>query len=377
MVKYIWQHSSWANFSWDSEKILHALSEAKKSQGYILGQADYFELNDQASIFIEEAFTTAAIEGENLDRDAIRSSVARRLGLPTAGLPGIKKNSDGLVEVLIDATRNYEKKMNRERLCGWQAALFSTGFSGIKKIGVGHFRRSASAMQVVSGRMGKEKVHFEAPPSTCVAEEMKKFLDWWNSPPQGMDGLVRAAVAHFWFVTIHPFDDGNGRIARALTDMALAQEEKLSKRLYSLSSQIMKERESYYEILEKTQKGKGDITEWIVWFLAMFKRGVENSKTLIEKSIFIGKFYRHHARNKFNDRQLKVLQKLLEYLPEDFQGGLTNKKYVNMTHVSSETAKRDLKDLVDKGVLLQGEGKGRSVSYRLNREIFNTSEGRL
>jgi len=369
MVKYIWQKSYWTKFTWESEKILNSLSKAKKAQGYLLGLAVFFELKEQGDILVEEAFTTSAIEGEKLDRNTIRSSVARRLGLPTAGLPNIKRNSDGLVELLIDATLNHNKPLTKERLWGWQASLFPTGFSGIYKIGVGHWREGKASMQVVSGSLGKKTVHYEAPPSEKVDEEMTRFLDWWNEPQKELDGIIRAAIAHFWFVTIHPFDDGNGRIARIITDMALSQDEKTGKRLYSLSSQIIKDKKNYYNILEMTQKGIGDITEWVNWFLEMFNRSIDNSKALVEKSMFIGKFYKHHAELNLNERQKKVVKKLLEHLPEDFSGGLTNKKYVAMTKVSPETAKRDIKGLLYKGILLPNEGRGRSTSYRLNRDL--------
>ncbi|MBF0363611.1 MAG: Fic family protein [Oligoflexia bacterium] len=329
-----------------------SLLEAKKSQAFILGQANFFEAKDEMEFFTEEAFTTSAIEGEMLDKDTIRSSVAKRLGLETAGLPQIKKNSDGLVEVLVDATTNFKQKLTHKRLCSWKAALFPTAYSGINKIKVGIYRKGDAPMRVVSGRIGKEKIHYQAPPSDKVQEEMDRFLRWWNTRSDKVDGIVRAAIAHIWFVSIHPFDDGNGRIARAITDMALAQEEKTSKRLYSLSLQILKDKKNYYDVLESTQKGDGDITKWIQWFLSMFTQSIKNSKTVIEKSIFIGKFYKTYADKNFNDRQWKVIRKLLEYLPEDFTGGLTNKKYVSMTNASSETAKRDLKDLLDKEVLL-------------------------
>lgn len=223
-------------------------------------------------------------------------------------------------------------------------------------------------MRVISGSMGKEKVHFEAPPSKEVPKEMRMFLKWFNGDSES-DGLIRAAIAHFWFITIHPFEDGNGRIARAITDMALAQDEKLSKRVYSISSQIMTDKKKYYDILEKNQKGDGDITGWLQWFLNMFIKSVENSKSLILKAIFVGDFYKFHAETIFNERQQKVIKKLLEHLPSDFTGGLTNKKYVSMTKTSPESAKRDIADLLNKRILLSNEGKGRSTSYRLNRDL--------
>ena len=284
-MEYIWQQKSWPIFVWDSDRILNLLSMAKKAQGYILGQSDFFNLKEQGELLVEEAITTSAIEGESLDKDSVRSSVAKRLGLPTAGLPNIRKDSDGLVELLIDATGNYISPLTEKRLCGWQASLFPTGYSGIYKIGTGHWRDTATPMQIISGSMSNKRVHFEAPPSWQLDYEMKRFLQWWNRPPENIDGLIRAGIAHFWFVTIHPFEDGNGRIARAISDMALAQDENSSKRLYSLSSQIIKDKNNYYKILEYSQNGNGDITEWIIWFLVpyWFLLGGPVSKSWIQE----------------------------------------------------------------------------------------------
>ena len=368
-MKYVWQYSGWPKLSWDDSTLIKPLAEARKAQGHILGQAKYLQLKEQAEILVEETLATSAIEGEKLDREDVRSSVAKRLGLPTAGLPEAKRNADGVVEVLLDATVNHTGKLSDKRLFGWQAALFPTGYSGINKINTGNWRTGKEPMQVVSGRMGKAKIHYEAPPSKGVVSEMKAFFQWWNSPSEELDGILRAALAHFWFVTIHPFDDGNGRIARAITDMALAQDEKTSLRLYSLSSQIVKERKAYYDILERTQKGKGDITEWLKWFFDMFSRSIQGSNQLIEKAIFVGKLYEYCDDKGLNERQRKVIKKMLECFPEEFIGGLTNQKYVAMTKISSETAKRDIKDLVLKKVLLQNEGGGRSTRYQLNKEI--------
>ena len=369
MTKYIWQNPSWPKFHWDVKKVSKALNNAIKSQAFILGHAHFFDIKEEAKIIIEEAFTTSAIEGEKLDRESIRSSVARRLGLEEVGLTDIKRNTDGLVEILVDATTNYKSKLTNERLYAWHAALFPSAYSGMTKINVGSYRDGEEKMQVVSGRLGKEKIHYIAPPAKKVRSEMSAFLKWWNTNDQSSEGIIRAAIAHFWFVSIHPFDDGNGRLARVLTDMALAQDEKTSKRLYSLSSQILKDKKNYYEVLELTQKGNGDITDWMIWFLSMFSISIENSKSVIEKTIFITDFYKSLANFNLNPRQIKVMRKLLDHFPEDFVGGLTNKKYVSMTNVSPETAKRDLKELLDLGILLQNEGKGRSTSYRINRSI--------
>lgn len=369
MTKYVWQYPTWPNFYWSAEDLIKPLAAARKIQGHILAQAKFLQLKEQAEILIEETMATSAIEGEKLDLDGVRSSVAKRLGLSTAGLSHTKRNADGVVEVLMDATTNHVRKLIDERLFGWQAALFPTGYSGIDKINVGSWRTGIEPMQVISGGLGKTKIHFEGPPSKVVSKEMKTFFKWWNNPPSSLDGILRAAIAHFWFVTIHPFDDGNGRIARALTDMALAHDEKTSMRLYSLSSQIIKERKIYYDVLEQTQKGKGEITEWLKWFLEMFTRSIEHSNKLIEKAIFVGKFYEYCESKGLNDRQKKVIKKMLETYPEDFLGGLTNSKYVSMTKISPETAKRDMKDLVDKKILLQDAGGGRSTNYQLNKKF--------
>jgi len=368
-LEYIWQKETWPQFHWDLEVVIPFLSRAKLAQGNILGNIDAFNLKEQGDLFVEEVLTTSAIEGEMLDPNTVRSSVARRLGLPTAGLPDITAQSEGLVTMLLDATKNFSQPMTREWLCGWQAALFPTGYSGMFKVRTGTWRDSLHPMQVVSGSMGKERVHYEAPPANMIEAEMDRFMTWWNSPPESMDGLIRAGISHFWLVTIHPFADGNGRVSRAISDMALAQDEQTGKRLYSISSQIIKDKSSYYAILEKTQKGDGDLTEWLIWFLEIFEKSIEESKRLITKSLFMGKFYQIVGWIVLNERQNKVLGKLLECYPDEFKGGLTNKKYVSMTKISPETAKRDLKDMVSKGILVPGNAGGRSMSYQLNTAL--------
>ena len=365
-MKYIWQNDSWPHFTWNTEKLIDLLGAARKKQGFILGKGDLLDLKDISYFLAEEAVNTSEIEGEKLDRTSIRSSVARRLGLPTAGLPDIKRETDGLVQILIDATSNYLPPLAKERLWAWQAALFPTGYSGIQKIQTGSWRSSSVPMQVISGSMGKQRVHYEAPQSDRIEQEIDSFLSWWNRSNAETDGIIRAAIAHFWFVTIHPFEDGNGRIARALTDMALAQDEKTGKRLYSLSARINKEKSAYYDILEKTQQGTGDITDWLCWFLGMYSRSIDNSLKIIEASFFKNSFYRSLNSLGLNERQEKVIGKLLEPYPEEFAGGLTNKKYVSITKVSPETAKRDLKTLLENGILIKNDAKGRSTSYRLN-----------
>lgn len=361
---YIWQHKNWPKFTWNDSKIIKHLSNARKIQGKILAHAESIGLETQAEILISDIKETSAIEGEKLDPTSIRSSVARRLGLSTAGLPPEQRNIEGLVEMLIDATTNFNKPLTAKRLKGWQAGLFPTGHSSIHKIVVGDWRKSKEPMQVVSGKIGKEKVHYEAPPSKNVPEEMENFLEWLNSKSK-TDGLIRAAIAHFWFVTIHPFEDGNGRVTRAITDFVLAQDENLSKRCYSLSSQISFERESYYKILEASQKSGLDITDWIIWFLKTFIKAIEKSETFIDRAVLVGNFWKTHSGLDLNQRQKKALQKMLECEPQGFVGGMTNKKYVSITKTSPASAKRDLGDLEEKEILKRNESGGRSVSYSL------------
>lgn len=361
---YVWQEKEWPQFTWNDSRILDALSLARKTQGKILAQISEMGLETQAQILIEDAQKTAAIEGEKLDAQSIRSSVARRLGLSTAGLPTQQRHVEGLVDMLIDATNNYKKPLTAQRLKGWQAGLFPTGYSSIHKIKVGDWRQGQEPMRVISGRMGKEKIHFEAPPSKMIEKEMQKFIVWFNSKNK-TDGLIRAAVAHFWFVTIHPFEDGNGRVARAITDLAIAQDELLAKRCYSLSAQISQDRDAYYDILEKTQKGNVDVTDWIIWFLNTFVRAIQRSESMMKRAMLVGNFWKVHAQIDLNPRQKKVLQKMLESESQGFLGGMTNRKYVSITKVSSASAKRDLLDLEEKGLLKRNESKGRSVSYSL------------
>lgn len=374
MDHYIWQLPFWPDFRRDDSALLRPLGITRKTQGKLLAKSEHFGLGARADVLAQEAFTTAAIEGELLDRESVRSSVARRLGLPTAGLPPANRHVDGLVEMLVDATRNHKEPLTAERLQGWQAALFPTGYSGMNKIVVGDWRRDTEPMQVVSGPIGKETVHYEAPPAKRVDLEVERFLAWFQSPPDHMDGLVRAAVAHLWFVTIHPFDDGNGRIARAVTDMALARDEDMDFRLYSMSAQIRTDQDKYYDILEQTQRGDGEITEWIIWFLDCLSRAIHRSEAEIDKVMAKARFWSNIARITLNERQRKAVNRLLEAGPGGFTGGLTNRKYRGMTKTTRETSKRDIGDLVAKGILARRPGGGRSTSYDLNWELATRSD---
>ncbi len=370
-MKYIWQTKFWPGLKWDSAKLLKPLGNIRFSQGALITQIKElgFEIQQtaRADVLVEEALKTSAIEGEKLDPDAVRSSVGRRLGLPDAGLKEVSDQKvEGLVEILLDATISYSKKMTPERIWGWHAALFPTGYSGMVKISAGRWRDdSKGPMQVISGPIGQEKVHFEAPPAKKLDKEMQTFLSWINEKSQ-LDGIIRAGLAHIWFVTIHPFDDGNGRIARTLTDMLLARDENNPKRFYSLSSQIMAERNEYYEILKATQSGTGDITEWLKWFLECMNRAILNSNILLKKIMTKARFWQNFAQVRLHERQTKVINRLLDAGAGGFEGGLKNKKYIGIAHTSRATAQRELADLVNKGILIKMPGGGRSASYDLD-----------
>lgn len=369
--QYIWQAPSWPEFRWNSNALLRSLGDCRFQQGSLLSQMRElgFEVQQQAraEVLIEEALKTSEIEGERLDPNAVRSSVARRLGLPSAGVSAIRnQHADGMVEILLDATMNYEKELTADRLFGWHAALFPTGYSGLHKIRVAGWRDDREGpMRVISGPIRRDKIHYEAPPADRLEGEMKRFLRWWEKGRNNMDGILRAGVAHLWFVAVHPFEDGNGRIARTLTDMTLAQDENLSTRFYSLSSQIMAERDEYYEALERTNKGAGEITEWLIWFLECMSRAILRSNELLCTVMQKTRFWKRHAQTDLNDRQRKAINRLLEAGIGGFEGGMTNRKYAGMTHISRATAQRELADLVGKGILRANPGGGRSASYDL------------
>ncbi len=373
MAKYIWQSASWPKFKIDYESLLPKLSRCHALQGQLIQQVTSLgidlELAAQLESLTQEAVKTAEIEGEYYHPDAVRSSIARRLGLPTAGLPSPPRSVDGLVDVLLDATDANRPDLSSDRLKAWQAALFPTGRSGLYDIEVGQWR--TETMQIVSGRAGKEKIHYEAPPADRIDHEMQLFIEWWQKshPDQNnTDPVIRAGVAHYWFVAIHPFADGNGRIARALSDMALAQSDGAAKRCYSLSSTIMENRDGYYAVLESTSNGQGDITEWLAWFLDCLELSLKQSKTTIEKVLSLTHFWHNISDISLNDRQIKVVKKLLEAGEGGFQGGLTAQKYHGMVKGSRATLTRDLADLVDKGILLL-TGERKAARYHLNWEL--------
>lgn len=366
MVQYIWQKGIWPTFFFQADELLAKLGSCRKLQGELLTQLaalDDKQALEAEAVFLEtEVLRTSEIEGVKLHPQSVRSSVARKLGLEEAGYHKRNQYEEGMVEVLVDATTKHDEPLTAERLFGWHAALFPTGYSRLEKITVGGWRTDeAGSMQIISGRPGKTTLHYEAPPADTLQGEMDAFLDWFNSPMDA-DGIIRAGIAHFWFVTIHPFDDGNGRLARAITDMAMAQDEKTSRRAYSLSSQISASRKTYYSVLENAQKGKGDLSGWLYWFLETVEQGIRNSRELARLTIMKAEFWKRYAEVNINDRQRKVLNKLLNAGPDGFEGGLSNKKYSSMTKASSATATRDLKALVDAGMFVQSGG-GRSVRY--------------
>ncbi len=367
-MSYIWELKEWTEFKWQSDEIINLLGKARLTQGKLISKVKGlgFEYNQKAraEILTEETIKTAAIEGMRFDKEAVRSSVARKLGLPSAGLKPPDRSAEGLIDMLLDATEKYANPLTTERIKSWQAALFPAGYSGLRKIEVGKWR-SREPMQVVSGPASKETVHYEAPPAKRISHEMKQFLKWWKDERKSLDGLLRAGIAHIYFVSIHPFEDGNGRIARALTDMALAQDEKTAQRYYSISSRIMSGRNAYYDVLEKSQKASMDITNWLKWFLDSFIRAIEESELSIANILQKSLFWQMHAQTEFNKNQKKVINRLLDAGQGGFKGGLSTRKYVGMTRVSRATAYRDITDLVKKKVLKQNKARGRGVSYEL------------
>lgn len=362
---YIYNNPNWPNFEWNSEKLLPLLSLVRNKQGLLIGKMSVlgFDLRNEANLQIltQEIVKSTEIEGEVLDKEQVRSSVARRLGLEISGLVNSERNVDGIVDLMLDAITNYDKELSKERLFSWHASIFPEGRSGMYNIKAGSWRDdSTGPMQVVSGALGKEKVHYQAPPAETLEKEMQQFIRWFNLN-QKEDFVLKAAVAHLWFVTVHPFEDGNGRISRALSDMLLARSDEQTNRFYSMSTQIRKERNSYYEILEKTQKGAMDITNWLEWFLNCLLHSIENSEKLLEKIIFKHSFWIKHTGLTINDRQRKVLNLLMD----DFEGALSTTKWAKIGKCSQDTALRDIQDLMEKGILMKSPQGGRSTNYEL------------
>ena len=365
MAKYIYQQATWPQFRWDQADLAERLAAVSRHQGRLIGRMEALGLTLRAEAVLEalteEVTKSSDIEGETLDREQVRSSLARRLGMDAAGLKTLDRNVEGVVEMMLDATQNFDKPLTSERLFGWHAALFPTGRSGMSRIVVGAWRTEESGpMQVVSGPYGKEKVHYEAPAFDRLNDEMAAFLDWFEKGP-AMDPVLRAAVAHLWFVTIHPFDDGNGRIARAIADMALARSENSPQRFYSMSAQIRTERKAYYDVLEASQKGDMDITGWLRWFLTCLDNAFNGAEVVLENVIRKARFWEAIAGEKLNDRQQAMLNRLLD----GFEGKLTSSKWAIITKTSQDTASRDINGLVDRGILRKNDAGGRSTSYSL------------
>jgi Fic family protein len=362
---YIWEQPDWPGFVWNAAALLEPLASARLRQGRLLGRMRSlgFDLQLEAELqaLTEDVLKSSEIEGEILDHASVRSSLARRLGIPEAATKPPDRRTDGVVEMMLDATQNFERPLTAERLFGWQAALFPTGYSGLSPVKTGAWRDDARGpMQVVSGAVGRERIHYEAPPATRVSAEMAAFLEWFDAPLD-TDGLLRAGVAHLWFVTIHPFEDGNGRIARAIADQALARSEGSPQRFYSMSSHIRRERADYYAILERTQGGGLDITAWLAWFLACFTRAVdaalEDSAGVLRKA----EFWRAREGVAMSERQRAMLNRSLD----GFEGNLTARKWAILGHCSPASAQRDIADLVEKGVLERNPGGSKNTSYRV------------
>jgi Fic family protein len=363
MVYYIHQQKDWTNFTWDNEKLLPILAHARHLQGTLSGRmlALGFDLKQEANLetLTLDVIKSSEIEGAILQPEQVRSSIARQLGMDISGLIPSDRDVDGVVEMMLDATQKYDKMLDAERLFGWHSALFPTGRSGMYRIQVGQWRKDETgAMQVISGGFGKEKVHFQAPEAAILAAEMSQFLAWFNAE-QNLDPVLKAAIAHLWFITIHPFDDGNGRIARALTDMQLSRAEGNAQRFYSMSAQIRLQRNGYYQILEKTQKGNSDITAWLVWFIECLTQSLLATDSALEKVLNKAKFWKKHTQTILNERQIQMLNKLMG----DFEGKLNSSKWAKMMKCSTDTALRDIQDLCQKNILMKEESGGRSTNY--------------
>jgi Fic family protein len=365
MVAYIHELPDWPRFRWDNGRLAAPLAAARHLQGRLVGQMEAlgFRIREEAvlSTLTEDVLKSSDIEGEKLDAGQVRSSVARRLGIDIGGLQPADRHVEGVVEMMLDAPQHYERPLNAERFFGWHASLFPMGRSGMHRITVGAWRDDRKApMQVVSGPVGRERVHFEAPAADRLDDEMRRFIEWFNSDAE-IEPVLKAALAHLWFVTIHPFDDGNGRIARAIADMLLARSEGSSQRFYSMSAQIREERGDYYHILEQTQRQTMDVTSWMEWFLACLTRAIEGAQTTLSGAIDKARYWEKLRDISLNDRQRLVINKLLE----GFEGKLTTSRWAALTKTSSDTALRDIQQLADRGVLVRNKAGGRSTSYSL------------
>lgn len=368
---YIYERLGWPNFTWDTQRIGELLAIVKFNQGLLLGKMSElgFAMRDEAVLqtLTSSIIKTSEIEGEHLDADEVRSSIAKHLGIKIAGQIKTDRSIDGVVEIHLDATQHCDKPLTEERLCGWHAALFPRGFSGIQIINPGHFRiDSEGPMQVVSGGYGREKIHFQAPPANKLSGELQIFLTWFNAKPK-FNLLIKAGIAHLWFVTLHPFDDGNGRIARAIADMVLARSDNQKNRYYSMSTQIRNERKKYYEIVESTQRNNLDITPWLEWFLGCLDRAINQSEIILKNVFNKAAFWKQHAAKSFNQRQIEMLNVLFD----GFKGVLTSSKWAKMTKCSQDTAARDIQQLIENNILVRSAEGGRSTHYELKEYPIN------
>ncbi|KLD77571.1 Fic family protein [Xanthomonas hyacinthi] len=367
--RWIWESPDWPGFTWDLARLAPALAAARRSQGELAGAARLLDAPLQtragADLLLQDALGTSQIEGEHPNPDGVRSSIARRLGLPHAGLPAPERTTEGLVDMLFDATQRYREPLTLERLCAWQASLFPEDRPLLRRIRTGQLRGD-EPMRVVSGPLEHEKVHYEAVPRPQLEAEMERFLAWFAQPPSDLDGLLRAGIAHVWFELIHPFEDGNGRVGRALMDMALAQDEQRSLRLFSLSAQFLRERGDYYALLERVGKSGLDVTDWLLWFLQQVQAASVAAQATSASVLAKARFWMHQATTSLNERQRKVLNRLLDAGPDGFEGGMTTRKYVGLAKVSRATAFRELAHMVEQGCLVPTASKGRSAAYEID-----------
>ena len=362
---YIWQYPEWPSFTWNDSRLISLLSEVRNLEGKIQGMMGGLGFDVQSmtalNVMTEDVLRSNEIEGVILNSDKVRSSIARHLGIDTAGLPQPDHYTEGVVQIMMDAVTNCNKPLTPERLFNWHAALFPTGRSGMYPITVGAYRTGGEPMQIVSGAMGKEKVHYEAPPSDVVPDMMTDFLTWINSDNTVTDPVLKAAVAHLWFVAIHPFDDGNGRLTRTITDMQLAKADGFHLRFYSMSAEILREKKTYYEILEHTTSNSTDITEWLEWFLNTMKSSILRAEETVKRVVSKSSFWQRHREIPMNERQVKMVNMLWD----GFTGKLTSSKWAKITKTSQATALRDITDLIEKGILIAAADGGRSSNYLL------------
>ncbi len=367
---YLHHNNDWPNFKWDSDTLLPYVGKVRDLQGRLIGRMESmgFKLRGEAVLetLTKDVVKTCEIEGELLNPEEVRSSVAQKLGMELSGLPNASRDVEGVVEMMMDATQNYSESITKDRLCGWHASLFPTGRSGMHKITVGDWRGDERGpMQIVSGPIGREKVHYIAPEALRLDAEMNRFIKWFNTD-ESMEPVIKSAIAHLWFVSIHPFDDGNGRIARAIADMQLARADRTTQRFYSMSAQIMTAKKGYYDILESTQKGSMDVSQWLVWNFERLTESLEITNETLSKILQKAKFWELHKTTQFNERQVDMINKLLG----DFVGKLHSSKWAKMTNVHRDTARRDIQDLIEKKVLLDSGEGGRSTNYIMNLPKF-------